>query len=72
MHTPLSASAGHAQDIALEHDAPAPREGADGARDLGGVELLVLVRRHRGVEVREQRGDAQCVRGRVRRAEEGA
>lgn len=65
-----AAPAAHAQHVALEYDAPAPREGADGARHFGGVELLVLVRRHRGVEVREQRGDAERVARRVRRREE--
>ena len=61
-----------AEDVARERDGAGGVEGEGGARDLGGVEVLVLVGRHRGVEVRDERGERELVRALVRRREEVA
>lgn len=58
------------EGVTFEGDTPAIVQGLGGARDLSGIKLLVPVWRECCVHVRYKCRDRQCVRGRVRRAEE--
>ena len=63
-------SIGYADDVALEDERPPLMQHGHHLRDLRRVEVLVLVRGHCRVEVRNKRGNRQLVRPRVRDPEQ--
>jgi len=56
--------------VALKGDASPVMQRFGGARDLGSVEFLVLVRREGRVHICDECSDRQRVRGGIGRAEE--
>jgi hypothetical protein len=63
-------SAQELERVTLKGYAPAVMQRLGSTDDLGRIELLVLVRWKRSVQVRDEGRDRQCVRGGVGRAEE--